>query len=92
MAFTNQPNFVIDSGMHLSFHPNCHYQHAFSKLDSETEYQQLYELLVWDYKNTTSESISKATEMFNSEKLFQNKNNLDHLKHFNKTIVYIVCK
>ena len=78
--------------MHLSLHPNCHYQHAFSKLNLEIEYQQLYELLVWDYKNTTSESISKATEMFNWEKLFQNKNNLDHLKHFNKTIVNIVRK
>ena len=86
----NQPNFVIDSGVHPSLHPNCHHQTAFSKLNLKIKYPPLYERLVWHYKNANSQSINKAIEMFNSEKLFQNKNIHDHLKLFNETIVNIV--
>ena len=31
LIFTNQANFVIDSGVHPSLHPNCHHQIVFSK-------------------------------------------------------------
>ena len=71
-------------------HPNCHHQIVFSKLNLKIEYPPLYERLVWDYKNADSQSINKAIEMFNWEKLFQNKNIHDQLKLFNETIVNIV--
>ena len=90
LIFKNQPNFVIDSGVYPSLHPNCHRQIAFSKLSLKIEYPPLYERLLWDYKNADSQSITKAIEMFNWEKLFQNKNIHDQLKLFNETIVNIV--
>ena len=71
-------------------HPNCHHQIVFSKLNLKIKYPPLYERLVWDYKNADSQSINKAIEMFNWEKLFQNKNIHDQLKLFNETIVNIV--
>ena len=40
-------------------------------------------------QNADSKSVSKAIEMFNWEKLFQNKNTHDQLKLFNETIVNI---
>ena len=73
LIFTNQSNFVIDSGVHPSLHPKCH-----------------HERLVWDYKNADSQSINKAIEMFNWEKLFQNKNIQNQLKLLNETVVNIV--
>ena len=76
--------------MHLLLHPNCHHQIVFSKLNLKIEYPPLYERLEWDYKNADSQSINKAIEMFNWEKLFQNKNIHDQLKLFNETIVSIV--
>ena len=76
--------------MHTLLHPNCHHQIVFSKLNLKIEYPPLYERLVWDYKNADSQSINKAIEMFNWEKLFQNKNIHDQLKLFNETIVNIV--
>ena len=76
--------------MHTSLHSNCHHQILFSKLNLKIEYPPLYERLVWDYKNADSQSINKAIEMFNWEKLFQNKNIHDQLKLFNETIVNIV--
>ena len=71
-------------------HPNCHHQIVFSKVNLKIVYSPLYERLVWDYKNADSQSINKAIEMFNWEKLFQNKNIHDQLKLFNETIVNIV--
>ena len=38
LIFTNQLNFMIDSGVHLSLHPNCHHQIVFSKLNLQIEY------------------------------------------------------
>ena len=70
LIFTNQSNFVIDSGVH----PNCHHQIVFSKPNLKIEYPPLYEQLAWDYKNADLQSINKAIEMFNREKLFQYKN------------------
>ena len=32
LIFTNQPNIVMDSGVHLSLHEKCHHQIIYSKL------------------------------------------------------------
>ena len=90
LIFTNQPNFVIDSSVKPSLHPNCHHQIAFSKLNLKIEYPLLHQRSLWDYKNADSQPINKAIEMLNWKKLFQNKNIYDQLKLFNKTIVNIV--
>ena len=42
------PNFEIGSGVHPSFHTNCHHQIVFCKLNSKFEYSQPHERLVWD--------------------------------------------
>ena len=38
LIFMNQPNFVIDSWVHPSLHPNCHHQIVFSKLKLKIEF------------------------------------------------------
>ena len=58
LIFTNQPNFIIDSGVHPSFHSNCHHQIVFSKLNLKINYLPLYERLVWDYKNADLTGIN----------------------------------
>ena len=59
------------------------------KTHLKIEYPPLYERLVWDYENADLQTINKAIEMFNWEKLFQNKNIHDQRKLFNETIVDI---
>ena len=90
LNFTNQPNFITDSGVHHSLHPNCHHQIVFSKLSFKIEYSPIYEWLVWNCKNADTQSINKAIKMFNWEKLFRSKNIHDQLKLFNETIENIV--
>ena len=48
LTFTDQPNFVVDSGAHPSLHPTCHHQIIFCKFNVMIEYPPPYEHLVWD--------------------------------------------
>ena len=41
LIFVNQPNLVIDSGIHPSLHQNCHHQIIFCKLNLKIEYHNL---------------------------------------------------
>ena len=42
LIFVNQPNLVIDSGIHPSLHQNCHHQIIFCKLYLKIEYPPSY--------------------------------------------------
>ena len=33
LIFNSQPNLLIESGVHLSLHSNCHYQIVFTKFN-----------------------------------------------------------
>ena len=49
-VFTNQPIFVIDNGVHLSLHSNCHHHIVFSKLNLKIDCPPSYTWLVCYYK------------------------------------------
>ena len=61
LIFTNQPNFVTESGVHPPLHTNCHHQIKFAKPNLRVEYPPLYERLIWDYKNADIQSINRVT-------------------------------
>ena len=42
LIFINQPNSVIESGIHPFLHLNCHNQIAFVKLNLKIEYRSIY--------------------------------------------------
>ena len=71
----------MSSGTEIVFEPMKSY---FSNLN----FLLLLPSIVFD--NKISQSINKATEMFNWEKLFQNKSIHDQFKLFNEIIVNIV--
>ena len=48
--FTDQPNMVINSGMHPSLHQNCHHQIIFAQINLKVYHQPPHKRLVWDYK------------------------------------------
>ena len=59
LIFTDQPNLVVNSGVHPSLHKNCHHQITFCKLNLKIESPPPYERLVWDYKKANTNSITK---------------------------------
>ena len=62
LVFTNQPNLVIDSGVHPSLHTNCHHQIVYCKLNLNIKFPPPYERLVWDYNKADAEKIQKSIE------------------------------
>ena len=57
LLYVNQPNLVIDSGIHPSLHQNCHNRVIFCKLNLEIEYLPPYTHEAWDYGKTQTDLI-----------------------------------
>ena len=74
LIFTNQPNFVTESGVHPPLHTNCHHQIKFAKPNLRVEYPPLYERLIWDYKNADIQSINRVIYIFYLGNSFKRKN------------------
>ena len=72
----SRPNLIIESGVYPSLHPNCHHQQYYREL--------------WHYKDADIELIRRATDGFNWQKAFSNKNVNEKVNTFNKTILNIL--
>ena len=79
LIFTDQPNLIVDSGIHPSLHSNCHHQITCCKINLNTEYQPPYEHLVW-------ECIKKSIESVNWEVMFNNKQFHKQVSIFNEVL------
>ena len=64
LIFVNQPNLVIDSGIHPSLHQNCHHQVIFYKLNLKVEYPPPEAHEVWDYGKAETDLIKLAIGQF----------------------------
>ena len=62
LTFVNQPNLVINSGIHPSLHQNCHHQIVFCKLNLKIEYPPSYTREVWDYGKDQTDLINCAID------------------------------
>ena len=89
LIFTNQPNIVMDSGMHLSLHEKCHHQLIYSKLNLRIEYPPPYIRKIWHYNRSGTDSINRSIEMFDWSYLFSGKNVHEQVELFNKMLLNI---
>ena len=89
LIFANQPNLVIDSGIHLSHHQNCHHKVIFCKLNLKIEYPQPYAREVWDYGKTQIDLANRAIDQFDWVNLFLGNNINEQVILFNRTILNI---
>ena len=89
LIFTNQPNLVINSGVHPSLHENCHHQIIFAKINLKVYYPPPYKRQVWDYKKANIDAINLAIKSFNWEKAFNGKDINSQVKLFNETLLNI---
>ena len=69
LIFTNQPNLIMDAGVHPSLHSKCH-QVIYAKLNLQIECPPPYTREVWDYGKAQFDLINKAIENFDWNKLF----------------------
>lgn len=55
LIFTSRPNLIIESGVYLSLHPNCHHQKVYAKFDLQINYTPQYFRDVCHYKYAIAE-------------------------------------
>ena len=76
----------MESGIHPSLHPNCHYQIIYAKFKLRVYYPPPNESEVWHYQNGNSNVIKKAITDFYWERAFENLSVDEKVSLFNKTI------
>ena len=81
LVFTDQPNLSVNSGVHVSLHPNCHPQIVHSSFNLNICYPPPYQRLIWDYKKADANIIRKALDSVNWERLFDSKTLMNKSLH-----------
>ena len=83
-------NLIVDSGTHLSLHPNCHHKIIYAKLNLKIHYHLPYTCEVWQYKDSNDDLIRRAINQLNWERAFENKNVDEKVLNINKTVLNIL--
>ena len=89
LIFTDQPNLVVDSGVHPSLHTNCHHQITFCKFNLIVEYPPPYQRLVWDYKRANFNSIKQGLYQVNCSTILSNKDVHQQVNILNSIILNV---
>ena len=89
LLFTNQPNLIIESGVHPTLHKKCHHQIIHARLSLKIDFPPPYERLMWDYKKADVAAINNVIENFDWDDIFQNKNINEQVKTFNEILLNI---
>ena len=85
----SQPNFVTESGIHPSSHPNCHHQIVYAKFNLQIYFSPPYIREFWHYKNKNIELTKEPVEKFSWLRAFL-KNSVDEkVVIFNKIVFNI---
>ena len=64
LMFTDQPNLVIESGVHPSLHEHCRHQIIYGKLSVSSIALPPYTRRIWYYDKANLVAIMKTIEMF----------------------------
>ena len=89
LIFTDQPNLVVDSGVHPSLHTNCHHQITYCNINLMIVYPPPYEHFVWDYKRANESAINAALNKVDWEFLFSNKSVTQQVIIFNRSVMNV---
>ena len=89
LAFTDQANLSVNSGVHASLHPNCHHHIVRSSFNINIYYPRPYQRLIWDYKKADAKIIRKTLNSENWERLFHSKNINAQVIVLNETILNV---
>ena len=65
LIFTDQPNLIINSGVHPSLHNQCHHHIVYGKLSVSNMAPPSYTRRIWHYRKADFINIMKSIDMFN---------------------------
>ena len=74
LIFTSQLNLVMELGVHVSLHANCHHQIIHAKFNLKIYCPPPYKRVIWHYQDANADDIRKAAICsFNWKRVFTNK-------------------
>ena len=73
LIFSDQPNLIVESGVHPSLHDQCHHQIVYGKLSVSNIALCPYTRKIWYYDKADSEAIRKSIKMFAWNEHLENK-------------------
>ena len=80
----------MESGVHSSFHQNCHHRIIYAKINLKVFYPPPYEREIWYCQRANVNQIQRVMEQFSWEKWFRNLNINEMISLFNRTIKNIL--
>ena len=89
LIFSNQPNLIIESGVHPTLYSKCHHQIIYAKPNLKIEYPPPYTRKIWNYSRSETDLINRSIESVDWSKLFSGKNVHEQVELFNKTLLNI---
>ena len=87
LIFTSQSNLLLDSGIHSSWHSNCHHKIVFAKFNLSIFYPPSYEGTIWYYKRANTQLIRRAINQFDWSRTLSNVNVDEEVQFFIKTLL-----
>ena len=80
----------MESGVHLSLHPNCHHQIVFANFNLSILYPSPYKRTVWLYEKTDPELIRRVINEFYWIRALSNVSIDAKVYYFIKTLLNII--
>ena len=77
---------LIDSGVHVSLHSNCHHQIIYAKSDLKMFYTPPCGRMVWHFKQANSDHIKRTIDIFDWETSLNDLDSNNQASVFNSTI------
>ena len=80
---------VVDCGVCLSLHANCHYQNTYARFNLNIHHPPPYNWCFWDYKKANFDHIKQDIEGIDWEWMFISKSVNEQVSFFNEFILNI---
>ena len=89
LIFSNQPNLILESGVHPSLSSFCHHQIVFVKINFKLILPPVYKREVWHFKNARFDLIKQSIDRFDWEGALGNLEVNEQVKIFTETLLNI---
>ena len=74
LIITDQPNFLVDHGVHPLLYKTCHHEITYGEINLSVPPPPSYKRKVWEYKITNIAKIRHTLQNIDWDEKFQNLN------------------
>ena len=90
LIFTNQPNLILECGIHPTLSNTCHHQIVYAKISLKVYYPPSYNREIWHYKDAQVDLIQRSIANFDWRSALRNLSINEQVDVFNTTLFNIL--